>query len=348
MKSIFSQIRITGVATVLPAQTVELSALTDQFEADYLERAIASTGVRRIRVAAPEQCASDLCAEAAQRLLAALSVDPATVDGLVFVTQTPDWIIPATSPHLQHRLGLPTTAATYDLNFGCSGYVLGLLQAAMLLQSGCARVLVCTGDTFSRYVHPQDKAMRMVIGDAGNATLVERGEDQLAIVTGSDGSGADYLIIPAGGSRRPRTPETAEASLRPDGNIRSDENIFMDGMQVMRFALTTAPQVIEETLALAGWAKEAVGYFILHQANKLIVDSIRKKLRVPEAAVPVVLRDTGNTGPSSIPLALNLLAPETPAARWRQTILCGFGIGLSYGAVAANLAQTHFLPMAEL
>ncbi|MHB9026488.1 MAG: ketoacyl-ACP synthase III [Armatimonadota bacterium] len=348
MQATFSDVTIAAVATALPRETLDLMTLSAEFGADYLERALQSTGIRTLRIAPPGVCASDLCAAAARHLFGECSVDPGSLDALVFVSQTPDWITPATSHALQHRLGLPTTVAAFDLNYGCSGYIYGLLQAAMLVQSGCRRVLVCTGDTLTRLVNPLDKAMRLVIGDAGNATLVEQGDGRMTFTIGADGAGAPFLMIPAGGSRSPRSAQSAITRERPDGNSRSDEDMFMDGMEVMRFAVMTVPPLIESALALAGWSKDQVGYFILHQANLLILETIRKRLRVPAETVPVVLRDTGNTGPSSIPLALSLLANATSGERWDKTVLCGFGVGLSWGAATANLASARLLSPIEL
>ena len=302
---------------------------------------MATTGIRAVRVAPPEICASDLCEAAARRLLAETGLTPADLDALVFVSQTPDYRMPATAACLQDRLGLPKSAAAFDLNCGCTGFIYGLLQACLLTGAGARRVLVLAGDTSTRLVNPGDNSVRMIFGDAGSAVLIEPGPDAAVITVKTDGSGARHLMIPAGGARRPADAEAAAELADTNGNRRSALDLFMDGMEIMNFTLREVPPVIEETLAAAGWPRESVGAYVLHQANRFILDYLRKKMKLPPEVWPVTMERTGNTGPASIPLALARdgarLRRENRLAR---CLLCGFGVGLSWGAAAVNLSDT--------
>ena len=337
------------MAASLPAQLLELRTLAADFGETEVQRIMVSTGVEAVRIAPPTVTASDLCELAARELLTRIGVEPAEVDGIVFVSQTPDYILPATSICLQHRLGLPKTAVGFDIPQGCSGYIYGLLQACLLVASAaCRLVLVCAGDTISRYIHPRDRSVRMVFGDAGSATLVARGSGTISFALYSDGSGAGDLIIPAGGSRQPRSADTAVASADHHGNLRSADNIYMNGAEIMGFAVEAVPKLLDRVLALAGWPKESVGLYALHQANKFMLNNLAKLSRLPKGTVPVGMARTGNAGPASIPLLLAVKREEFPAERRARSVFCGFGVGLSWGACAVGLGTTTILPPVEM
>jgi 3-oxoacyl-[acyl-carrier-protein] synthase-3 len=246
-------------------------------------------------------------------------------------------------------LGLPKAAAAFDLSSGCSGYIHGLFQACLLISAGaCRQVLVCAGDTICRHIHPRDRATRMVFGDAGSATLVARGSGSINFVLYSDGSGAAHLIIPAGGSRLPRSARTSLTVADHDGNMRSEDNLYMNGGEIMAFALKTVPKLLDDVLASSGWAKDSVGLYALHQANKFMVDYLAKASRLPKGAVPVGMGRTGNTGPASIPLLLAVKHEEFPPERRTRAVFCGFGVGLSWGGCATGLDQTVILPPIQM
>ena len=328
---------------------MDLRGLATLFGKTEVERIIANTGIEAVRTAPATMTTADLCAAAAQHLLTEEAVAPSEIEGLVFVSQTPDYLLPATSILLQHRLGLSTEMAAFDLPYGCSGYIYGLFQASLLIQSGaCGAVLVCAGDTLTRFVHPQDRSLRMVFGDAGSATLVRRGKNRASFALHSDGSGAGNLMIPAGGCRIPRSNETARESQDEDGNIRTAENVRMNGAEIMKFALQRVPRVIDEILELAGWEKDQVGLYALHQANRFMVEYLAKKCRLPKGATPVGMGRTGNAGPASIPLLLSLMREIYGPERRPRTVLCGFGSGLSWGAAAVDLSGTRILAPVEL
>lgn len=341
--------QITGIAVSVPGQKFALTQLADIWGEKEIKQIMAATGIYSVRIAPKGMTTSDLCFDAAKNLFAAMDVTAESVDGIVFVTQTPDYIAPPTSPLLQNRLGLPTTCVAFDINYGCSGYIYGLLQANLLINANtCTRVLVCTGDINSAMISPRDRSVRMVFGDAGSATLVEQGADETYFEVGTDGS-IEYLVIPAGGGRNPSTDETKKEKEYEAGNFRSLEHLHMDGAQVMNFALQRVPSVITSVLKYAGWDKESVGTFALHQANKFLLEYLRKKMRVKPEAVPFSSSMVGNTGPASIPLMLSLEAQRLgEQKRLKRVVMCGFGVGLSWGAVTANLESTKILGVGEL
>ncbi|MFA4943151.1 MAG: ketoacyl-ACP synthase III [Lentisphaeria bacterium] len=352
MKQAFANFQVRALAAALPAQRQELLALAPEFNMapEELARILATTGIRTVRVAPPEVCASDLCAAAANQIFAATGLSGGDCDALVFVSQTGDYRLPATACLLQHRLGLGRDAATFDLNSGCTGFIHALFQAGLLLAAGAARrVLVCAGDTTTRLIHPQDKSVRLIFGDAGAAALVESAAADSApagFTLHADGAGAKQLIIPAGGCRQPATAATAQATPDDSGNLRSPQHLFMDGMEIMNFTLREVPPLVGEALAQAGWSAAETELFLLHQANKFILDCLRKKMRLPPEKVPVLMGETGNTGPASIPLALCQLQP--PPGQRRKVLLCGFGVGLTWGAATLDLGASQILPPIDL
>ncbi|NCQ17083.1 MAG: ketoacyl-ACP synthase III [Ignavibacteria bacterium] len=350
MKVKLNGVSIKAIASTYPKDEFDLMELAAKYGETEVKRIIASTGVSKIRVAPSGMCSSDLCEKAAKDLFLALNIEPGSIDGIVFVSQTFDHIVPATSVLMQQRLGISKHAVAFDIRYGCSGYIYGLYQGALLVSSGsCQRVLVCVGDVSTHLIHPDDRALRMVMGDAGSSTIIEKGDEALSFNIMSDGSGADFLIIPAGGCRYPSNENSRIASEREGGNIRSDENLFMDGMEIMNFCLREVPPCINDLLNFMSWEKVEVGFFGLHQANKFIVDYLQKKLKVPKETVPVALQLTGNTGPASIPLMLSLENQRLRSEkRLEKAILCAFGVGLSWGAVGVDLSKTIMIGPSEL
>lgn len=341
MQAQFSNITISGISAGLPKISLDLMKLSEEFGEHEVKRIIANTGIRAVRVAEKGMQTSDLCFAAAQNLFEKLNTDLKTIDGIVFVSQTPDRIAPATSVLLQDRLGLPNNAVAFDINYGCSGYIYGLYQAALLLNAGgCQRVLVCSGDVITPLLHEKDRHVRMLLGDAGTATLVEKGDDSWNIALKSDGSGASHLTA---------------AKVFPNSILSNDIHdlkngyYHMDGTQVMGFALKAVPEIIDELLHLKRWHKSEVDTFVLHQPNFFMLNFLRKKMSIPESAVPIAVEDVGNTGPASIPLLLTMKGEELKnKQQLKKTILCGFGVGLSWGGIGLDLSKTQFFSPVEI
>jgi len=342
MKAIIHNIRISAISACLPTNVQELMSLSGEFGEKEVASIIKATGVERVRLADNKQTASDLCYEAATYLLKEEQIERNKIDGLVFVSQTADYTLPSTSVILQDRLGLTRETVCIDIHYGCSGYIYGLFQAALWINSGgCENVLLLAGDTSSKMINARDKSLRMVFGDCGTATLVTRGTASIGFSVCSDGSGYDRLIIPAGGFRLPSSEETKMLLFDEDRNGRTQEDMFMDGMAIFDFAITNVPQNVNDLIEQMQWRKEDIALFAMHQANKFMVNCIRKKIMVEAEKMPVNIANYGNTGPASIPL---LLSDVCSVSQYDldKVILSGFGVGLSWGSVACSLCDTHF------
>ncbi|MDD3945082.1 MAG: ketoacyl-ACP synthase III [Bacteroidales bacterium] len=342
MKVILNNVQLKAISSWLPNNLVDMTDFGSLYGDAEVSNIIKATGVERVRIADADICSSDLCQLAAEELIMKEGVAKSEIDGLVFVSQTCDWILPATSISLQDRLGLSKDTVCIDIHYGCSGYVYGLFQAATWISTGaCKNVLVLSGDTTSRMMNPNDKSLRMVFGDCGTATLVSLGKGMMGFHIQSDGSGADRLIIPAGGFRLPVSDVTSTLEWDEDRNGRTKNDLFMDGMAIFNFAITKVHKNVNALIEEMGWQKEDVGFYALHQANEFMVNYIRKKLKVSADLAPTNCRDYGNTGPATIPLLFSDLCSQKQY-NLKQTIMCGFGVGLSWGSVAADLSETKF------
>lgn len=239
MKTIINGVSIEAVASWLPEQVVDMRDLASDRNPKQIQAIIKATGVEKAHIATDGITASDMCQKAAEHLFEKEQIDRNTIDGLVFVSQTADYILPSTAVCLQHRLGLKTETVCIDIHYGCSGYIYGLLQAACWINSGiCTNVIVLAGDTSSRLINPNDIALRMAFGDAGTATLVKKGNGKIGFHIQSDGSGFNSLIVPAGGFRTPVSEETSRLVFDEDKNGRTQNDMYMDGMAILDFALS--------------------------------------------------------------------------------------------------------------
>lgn len=342
MKTIINQVGVRAVSAWLPTEKLDMKSLIALYGEKAVREIMKTTGIEYVRVADAGMTSADMCQKAAVHLMAQEGIDKAEIDGLVFVSQTPDYILPSSSTCLQDRLGLSKDTVSMDIRYGCSGYVYGLFQAAAWIACGaCRNVLVLAGDTNSRLINENDRSLKMVMGDAGTATLVSKGDAPMGFLIHSDGSGAEKLMVPAGGFRTPHSAQTAELQWDEDHNGRTQNDMFMDGMAIFMFAVTKVPKNVNAVIEQMGWAKEEVGLYALHQANKFMVDYIGKKLKVASHLVPVNATSYGNTGPATIPLLLSDVCCREQYDL-RKTVMSGFGVGLSWGSVAADLSQTHF------
>lgn len=347
----FSGIGISGLAAAVPATTRDNLQPGDGFTAAEATAVVEKTGIRRRRVASPSVCASDLCHAAAERLLNDLQVDRTTIDIVIFVSQTPDYRMPATAVLLQHRLGLSRRTAAYDVNLGCSGYVYGLSMAyAWCCQPSVRRVLLLNGETRTRAYSFQDKGTGLLFGDAGAATLVERqpGAGESAFSLNSDGNRADCIIIKAGGYRNPSTPESLAPNAYADGSVRTDEQGTMNGPGVFEFMIEEVPKDVKFLLAETGQNVEAFDAFLFHQANRMINEHLRRKLRIPAEKMPYSLDEFGNTSSVSIPLTMVTKLPALLRAGTRRLFLCGFGVGLSWASATLGTRDVHVSELVEI
>jgi 3-oxoacyl-[acyl-carrier-protein] synthase-3 len=343
MKTIINNVSVEAMTAWLPQQVLDMQSLSSAFDAKQVQAIIRATGVEQARIAPKEMTASDMCQYAAEELIEKEGLDRNKIDGLVFVSQTADYILPSTSISLQHRLGLTQDTVCMDVHYGCSGYIYGLFQAACWINAGmCSTVLVLAGDTSSRLINPNDRALKMVFGDCGTATLVRRGNSKVGFHIQSDGSGADRLIVPAGGFRTPISEETSRLVVDEDGNARTQNDMYMDGMAIMDFALSKVHLNVFALLQDMQWEKDQVGLYALHQANAFVVNCVRKMLKAKHNIVPINVGQFGNTGPATIPLLLSDVLSVEHSYDLSKTVMAGFGVGLSWGSVATDLFKTRF------
>lgn len=331
---------IKAIEYHLPEAVLDNRALARQFPDWSAEKIESKTGIRARHVAGADECASDLGVLAARKLFASGVCSPADIDFLLFCTQSPDYLLPTTACLVQSRLGLSETCGALDFNLGCSGYIYGLGLAKGLIESGQARqVLLVTADTYSKFIHPQDRSVRTLFGDGAAATLVSAvGSEQAGLgpfVYGTDGTGAANLIVPTGGLRSPFV-ERAEVTVDAGGNARTVNHLKMNGPEIFDFTLRVVPRTVADLFRVAGMQPEDIDLFVFHQANAYMLEHLRQKLRIPPEKFSLNLRDCGNTVSSSIPIALRELRQEGRVKPWGVLMLVGFGVGYSWGATLAR------------
>ena len=332
-----SGVRLAGIASAVPDRVRTLASHAAVFGEAEVRKISDSIGVKSRQVAFGGMCTSDICFAAADRLLNDLAWPRESVDALIFVSQTPDYVLPATSCCLQERLRLSKRCAAFDVGLGCSGHIYGLWIASSLLAGGGAsRVVLLTGDTISHTCSPLDRSVALLFGDAGTATALEAdgSASPMAFVLGTDGSGRDALIVPAGRYRNPHTAETATRIAEDNGSSRSAEDLFMDGAEIFAFTLREVPALIQAVLQGAGWNIDEVDAFVFHQANQFMLQHLARRLKLPKDKLILAMEEFGNTGSASVPLAMSArLAPRLRTEALRS-VLAGFGVGYSWGAVA--------------
>lgn len=337
-------VRFAGMATCVPRHRV--SNLTDCKPQLRAERArlVRNIGIEFRRMAPRWQCFSDLAFDAAESLLQALDWQREDIDALIVVTQSPDYITPSTAIILQDRLGLPHTTLAFDVNLGCSGYPFGLhLLGSMIASGSVKKGLVLVGD---RPASPDDP----LFSDAGTATALEFDATAAPMYfdLNSDGSGHRAIMLPVGGHRQPIGVEhlipRRESEQAP---WRRDVDLILDGPAVLNFSTQRIPPAVEKLLAYAGATKEQVDYFIFHQANRMINETLRRKLGLPVEKVPSTLHDFGNTSGASLPVTITARIREQLQAAPARLLLCGFGIGLSWGTCLVDVDGACFPELIE-
>ncbi|MDR2537210.1 MAG: ketoacyl-ACP synthase III [Treponema sp.] len=323
---------IKAIARYLPEGRLSNVDLGQEFPEWGAEKILSKVGVSTRRIAAPDETATDMAERAARNLFECCRVDKGAVDYLLFCTQSPDYFLPASACLLQNRLGLSVHTGALDVNQGCSGYIYGLSLAKGLLAGGIAsNVLLLTAETYSRYVHPQDKACRSIFGDGASATLIAKeGFAEIGeFCLGTDGAGAENLIVRTGGARNPARLNTLETDGY--GNPVSPDHLYMNGGEIYSFTLRTIPAMVEETLRKNKAAHNDIDLFVFHQANGYMLEQLRKKLNIDKDKFFVNLSELGNTVSSSIPIALCEALEKGLIQKGTKILLAGFGVGLSWG-----------------
>ena len=295
------------------------------------------TGVKTRYISLAEQCASDLCYVATKKLLERLDWEPSSIDALLLVTQTPDYAVPATACILQYRLGLSEDCIAFDVNLGCSGYVYGLwLASTMIATQNINRVLLLVGDTSNYGINPNDSATAMIFGDGGSATALEKSEGKtMKYFLKTKGSGYKNIIVPAGHARsRSRTDIKA-----------SEYELYMNGSEIFTFAITDVPITIKSFMRQYHIDEDDVDVYVFHQANLFILKHLAKKLNISMEKVPISIDRYGNTSGESIPLTLVDIFGGEESKETINLLLCGFGVGLSWGGIYLKMNKSICLPM---
>lgn len=313
---------INAIEYHLPETQLSNKDICEQFPDWSVEKISAKTGITNRRIAAKDECSSDLAVLAAEKLFTR-GVDREQVDFVLFCTQSPDYFLPTTACLLQDRLSIPVTAGALDFNLGCSGYVAGLGMAKGLIESQQANsVLLLTGETYSKFLDPEDRSVRTVFGDGASATLLtaEPSESPLIgpFIYGTDGSGAKNLIVEGGAFR--------------DSDRSADNKLRMNGSEIFSFTLRSIPNLVQDTLNKAKLNLGDVDCFVFHQANQFMLEHLRDKIGIPKNKFAICLEECGNTVSSSIPIALKELANENQLNPGDKVMLVGFGVGYSWGA----------------
>ena len=285
------------------------------------------TGISQRYIAGETETASDLAVAAAEKLFCETGIDRQEIDFLLFCTQTPDYPLPTTSCLIQDRLGLPTRCGALDFNLGCSGYVYGLAIAAGLVQSGAAsKVLLLTGETYSKYIDPGDRSLRTIFGDAATATLIDAVDEPSlwGFQFGSDGSGADMLVVGDGGAR------CAEEAIQPRHRKRWKSRLYMDGPSLINFTVEAIPRLVDEILEANGLSDHEIDKYLMHQATWKMLDQLRTRMKVSEDRLPIDMADVGNTVSCTLPILIDRLRNRGELPSQSTQMLVGFGVGLSW------------------
>ena len=328
---------IKGIASHLPDRRLTNENLADLYPDWNVEKIFDKTGISVRAVAAPDETAGDLAFQAAERLFEKGVCKREEVEFLMLCTQSPDYFLPTTACILQHRLGLPTTCGALDFNLGCSGYIYGLAMLKGMIESGIIKnALLLTSETYTKYIHPSDRGVRTIFGDGAAATFVSSVEsyDELLgpFVFGTDGSGAEELIVRAGGHRMPLDCPLEPASQCSPDATPSAENLYMGGPEIFNFTLKAVPATVRDLLEKTGRHLDEIDYYVFHQANKFILDRLRKKIKISEEKFCINNQDYANTVSSTIPMALEIELDKGTLKKGHSVMLVGFGVGLSWGA----------------
>ena len=348
----YENVGISAIAACVPPKVFSNYDLGYMVHEEVLEKLIKSIGIKERRLAEPEVCSSDLCYAAASKLLTENKIDRSSIDMLIFLSMTPDYITPPTSSILQSRLGLSPDTACFDMSLACSGFVYALATGfAFTSSKGVERVLILVGETMSKLANPRDRVNFPLYGDAGTACLIEKGDygESFFLLSG-DGAGADTVKVPHGGFRYPLTADSFLEKEREEGNYRREVDITMDGIGTFNHAVSAIPRQVKQLMREAAITVEDVDYFVSHQANRFMVDFIVKRLKFDTNKVPFCLEKYGNTSAASIPLTIVSELEKKLEGR-KRLLLSSIGAGWSLGTAylrTQNICVSELIEYGEI
>ena len=327
---------IKHIEYVLGEQEVSNESLINENPSWDLKNISFKTGIKKRYIVKLQQCASDLAVKAAEKLFTNSKFDKSKIDFILFCTQTADYFLPATACLIQDRLSIHTNCGAFDYSIGCSGFIYGLGIAKGLLETNQAEnILLITGDTYSRFIHPKDKSTRVLFSDAATAILLTKEAICESIGPFSyftEGKGANSLIVPHGAMRNPTNCQSKIEQVDRFGNVRSNMNLYMNGIEITTFSLTSVPIIVKQFLERIKLSFDDIDYFVFHQANRYILERLRERMEIPMNKFHLSSGHIGNTVASSIPIALKNMQIEHLLNPGKKILLLGFGVGYSIGA----------------
>ncbi|MFN5767865.1 MAG: ketoacyl-ACP synthase III [Pirellulaceae bacterium] len=319
--------QIGPIAVHYPSRVETNAQLAAEHPQWNIEEIAAKTGVEQRYIAAPDETSADLAVAAAEKLFREFGIDRSQCDFVLLCTQSPDYPLPTTACLIQQRLGLPNSVGAFDFNLGCSGFVYGLSMAEGLIRSGQARnVLLLTAETYSKYIDPADRSLRTIFGDAAAATWIVASEQQSlgGFQFGTDGSGADTLLVAEGGAR------PLKDAIQPRGRKRWASRLYMDGASLMTFTVDAIPQLVDQVLRSAGRTLEDIDWLLFHQATSKMLKLLQEKMEVDDRRLPIRLQSMGNTVSSTLPILIRQLRQSGELKEGMESLLIGFGVGWSW------------------
>jgi len=323
--------KIKGISYYLPETILDNTELNNSFPEWSVDKIASKTGIFKRHIAASDEFTSDMAIKASEKLFQEYNISSKEIDFILLCTQSPDYFLPTTACLIQDKLNIPTSAGALDFNLGCSGYVYGLALAKGLINSNIAKnILLITSETYSKFIHPKDKSNKTIFGDAASATLISDNgfAEILDFELGTDGKGGDNLIVKNGASKYP--VKCGVDIIDEYNNVLNEDNLYMNGPEIFNFTSEFIPPLINKTLNKHNYSLENIDLFVFHQANKFILNHLRKKIGIPEDKFYVYVEDCGNTVSSTIPIALKEAINENKLKG--NILLAGFGVGYSWGS----------------
>lgn len=323
--------KIKAISYYLPEKVLDNKKINEDFPEWSIDKISSKTGIYERHISDENEFTSDMAVTVSKKLFDEHNISPNDIDFVLLCTQSPDYFLPTTACLVQNRLNIPTTAGALDFNLGCSGYIYGLAIAKGLISANIAKnVLLITSESYTKFIHPKDKSNRTIFGDGASATLISTDgfAEILDFELGTDGSGAENLIVKNGAVRH---PDLNGVDISDEfNNIKNDNYLFMNGSEIFSFTSASIPPLVNKTLEKNKLYIEDINLFILHQANKFILNNLRKKIKIPEDNFYIFLENCGNTVSSTIPIAITEAKKENKLNG--NILLCGFGVGYSWGS----------------
>lgn len=347
----FNGVGVKALAAAVPHTIIDNYKYTQYFPEDQVKEVVDKVGIYQRRFADDKTCSSDLCFAAAEKLIADNNIDKNEIDLLIFISQTPDYRMPATSVLLQDRLGLPNSTIAFDINLGCSAFIYGLSVVFSMMQNrGLRKALLLDGETRSKVYSPKDRRSAFLFGDGGVAALIERDEKfgESFFSLNSDGSRGDLIKINAGGYRNPSSVETLKEKVVDEyGNIRSDEQGYMNGGDVFNFVIREIPKDIKKILEHSGTDVQKLDYYVFHQANNFINSYLAKKLKLDTSKIPSTIDKYGNTSSVSVPLTITDQLKDRMDGN-KTLLLSAFGVGMTWATAIVPFVDCKISDIVEV